>query len=294
MKQPNFFILGAPKCGTTSLASWLGEHPNIFMCRPKEPRFFDTDLKVPGRPRSVAQYESLFRLARREHQAVGEGSSGYLMSKDAVPAILRYCPSARFIVCLRNPVEMALSVHAHLFRAGMETEGKFERAWALQAHRKRGQCLPPLCHDAQLLQYGNVCTLGRQMERLFGLVPRERVLCILLDDMSNDPGREYLRALALLGVGDDRRRDFPTKNVRRLPRSPLLAQAVYAVRLAKASLFGIHPGTGLGAAFQKCSSRAPESRTVPPQIKAELQAYFKQDIELLGRLLQRDLSHWLT
>ena len=50
MKTPNFFILGAPKCGTTSLASWLSTHPNAYMSSQKEPFFFDTDEKVIGRP----------------------------------------------------------------------------------------------------------------------------------------------------------------------------------------------------------------------------------------------------
>ena len=65
MKRPNFFILGAPKCGTTSMAAWLSEHPNIFMSPIKEPFFFCTDL-IPGHPRRIIGYEGLFSAATSE------------------------------------------------------------------------------------------------------------------------------------------------------------------------------------------------------------------------------------
>jgi len=86
MKKPNFFILGAPKCGTTSLAMWLSEHPNIFMCPIKEPHYFNTDGLQ--RIKTLEQYESLFTDAKPEHVAVGEASTHYLYSKEAVPRIL--------------------------------------------------------------------------------------------------------------------------------------------------------------------------------------------------------------
>jgi hypothetical protein len=62
LRKPNFFILGAPKCGTTSLAEWLGTHPNIFLSAVKEPHFFNTDDRRGVM--TLATYEDLFRLAR--------------------------------------------------------------------------------------------------------------------------------------------------------------------------------------------------------------------------------------
>ncbi len=160
-KRPNFFILGAPKCGTTSLASWLSAHPNIFMSTPKEPRYFNTDYAAPDRPRSLEKYEQLFAEATPKHKAVGEATTGYLRSEKAVPAILKYAPSARFIVCLRNPIEMVQSVHAQLVKKGTEIEVSFERAWALQEVRRRGYSIPKTCHDSKVLLYGQACTLGK-------------------------------------------------------------------------------------------------------------------------------------
>src|SRR5210317_2370745 len=114
MKKPDFFFIGAPKCGTTALANWLREHPRIFMTqRPKEPWYFDNDIQNVDRM-SLEQYENLFQKADDNHLVVGEASTTYLRSREAVSNILEYSPSARFLVAIRNPVEMAPSVHAQL------------------------------------------------------------------------------------------------------------------------------------------------------------------------------------
>jgi hypothetical protein len=76
VKTPNFFILGAPKCGTTSLAAWLAAHPAVYMSPLKEPAYFAADLKV-DRP-GPQEYRALFSAAGDIHLAVGEASTCYL------------------------------------------------------------------------------------------------------------------------------------------------------------------------------------------------------------------------
>src|SRR4030042_1778226 len=89
MKKPDFFIIGAPKGGTTSLAAWLADHPQVYMSSAKEPHFFNTD-EPHHLSRSLSKYESLFEGAGIEHRAVGEASTGYLLSQVAVSNILNY------------------------------------------------------------------------------------------------------------------------------------------------------------------------------------------------------------
>ncbi len=143
-RLPNFFILGAPKCGTTSLASWLGEHENIYMSPVKEPNYFNTDVRIIGRLTDW-EYQALFRGACEKHMAVGEATTGYLRSRVAVERILDAVSDARFIVCIRKPIEMAISYHGELVKSGIETETDFETAWRLQEIRRRGVRTPPLC-----------------------------------------------------------------------------------------------------------------------------------------------------
>jgi len=49
LTRANVFILGAPKCGSTSLAAWLSQHPDAFVSDPKEPRYFNSDWAFPFR-----------------------------------------------------------------------------------------------------------------------------------------------------------------------------------------------------------------------------------------------------
>ena len=74
MRKPNFFIVGAPKCGTTALSEYLREHPQVFMSRPKEPHHFATDMPRYRFTKNEADYLDLFSGADDSHTAIGEAS----------------------------------------------------------------------------------------------------------------------------------------------------------------------------------------------------------------------------
>ena len=76
MKKPDFFIVGAPRCGTTALCQYLDEHPEIYISKPKEPCFFDHDLS----PTTLKYKEYLELFEPGYHQLCGEGSTWYLFS----------------------------------------------------------------------------------------------------------------------------------------------------------------------------------------------------------------------
>jgi len=150
---PNFFIIGAPKTGTTALSEYLKDHPNIFFCPVKEPHFFDLDtskrLKL-----NLQTYLSLFAEADPAlHQAVGEGSTGYLFSKVAVSEILKFNPNSKFIVMLRNPVDLVQSWHSEMYYEGVEDVVDFEKAWKLEQERRQGRNIPKSCWEPKKLFY---------------------------------------------------------------------------------------------------------------------------------------------
>jgi len=235
MKKPNFFIIGAPKCGTTSLAAWLKEHQQIYMSTPKEPHHFNTDQRYIMVKES-SDYDRLFEKANNQHLAVGEASVFYLYSQEAVPNIENYAADIKYIVCLRNPIEMAYSLHEQLIISGYEDEQNFEAAWFLQDDRMHGKSIPSLCKDSIFLQYGAVCSLGVQLERLYTHVPQERVFPLLLDDLRDDPRAAYLRVLKFLNVEDDGRTDYFVKNPAKALRSPWVMKMVRRLGNVKRSL----------------------------------------------------------
>jgi hypothetical protein len=291
MRKPNFFIIGAPKCGTTSLAAYLESHPQIFFSPYKEPHHFNTDENWVWTPER-SRYEELFRGATQFHRAIGEGSVWYLHSSVAVLNIEQYTPDARYIVCLRSPVEMAYSLHEQQFVSGNEHIEDFAEAWELNNDRLKGKSISRWCRESRHLAYGSACLLGEQLDRLYNLVPRERVHTVLLDDVKADPRTEYLSVLKFLGVDDDGRYSFSMKNPAKERRSRVLLRAIQLIGSFKRQM-GIHKSFGLLSAIDRKNINYRKRQPLSDEMKHKLQDYFNSDVELLGRLLDRDLSRWL-
>lgn len=291
MKSPNFFIIGAPKCGTTALASWLAEHPHVFMSPVKEPHYYNTDLRRTIT--SEVEYQRLFAGAKGQHIAVGEASVLYLYSAEAVPQVLSDAPDARFVVMLRNPVEMAPSLHEQLYFTFNEDVEDFRAAWYLQQDRASGNQLPKASTEPALLQYGRICGLGCQVKRLLATVPREQCHFILLDDIKNNVEAEWLRLLEFLSVPDDGRESFPTENSAKSRRYPVVARSALALGRLKTRLFGRAFSLGLLNRVNRLTREERARVPLDPGMRAELEAYFHDDVRLLESLLDRDLSCWI-
>src|SRR5262245_38442672 len=135
-----FFIAGAPRCGTTSLAVALAQHHQVCFSEPKEPHFFTRVADGYDLARTRRAYiKSFFPTERLSRDALGEASPSYLYSRTAIRAIDRMFPAARFIVMVRNPLEMMPSYHARLLFTLDEDVADFETAWRLQKQRAIGR-----------------------------------------------------------------------------------------------------------------------------------------------------------
>jgi len=290
MRMPNFFIVGAPKCGTTSIAYWLTKHPQVFFSPVKEPHFFSTD--EPSRPiDDLLRYERLFEKAGPHHAAVGEGSTGYLASRTAVPSILAYNPDARFIICLRNPVDMACSLHAEQLAQGQEHIEDFATAWGLCSERAAGRRVSRWCESAKRLDYASVCSLGSHLERLFSIVDRARIHVLLFDDLTESAPTLYSGILEFLGIADDGSTAFEVRNSRSRLRSNALKKAVLSAGKLKRSL-GIDAGIGLLNAIDRANRKTAKPLAMTTELREELNRHFRPEVEKLAQLLSRDFSHW--
>src|SRR5688572_14975159 len=131
------FIVGAPRCGTTSLARYLETHPAICFSCVKEPHYFaQYDLRdlATGDLRRRIEDDYLRRyFGRRQNdrRLLAEGSVSYLYAAAQMEPILRLWPNARFVICLRDPCEMLPSLHQRLVFNGDETVTDFAQAWSL-------------------------------------------------------------------------------------------------------------------------------------------------------------------
>jgi len=290
MAKPNFFILGAPKCGTSSLAFWLYRHPEVYIAPMKEPNYYNTDL-AGQRVSTPEAYARLFDGATERHRAIGEASAWYLYSQSAVPNILDEIPDARFIVCLRNPVEMARSLHGQQIFSSNEHIERFEDAWEAQPARAEGRDVLPTCSDPKLLLYGPACRLGSQLERLYENCRKDRVHCVFLDDMRADSRAIYLGALDFLDVEDDGQTAFPTVNSAHRRRSKGLARTIKRVGLLKQRLS--LPRLGIARKIEKFNRTKNTRQPMSSATRAMLVDYFRDDIALLQKLTERDLGQWM-
>lgn len=280
MPKPNFFIVGAPKCGTTSLAGWLSEHPNALMSPIKEPHYYSTDLGNRA-VTSRGRYEDLFKRANWNHRAIGEASTWYLYSRDAVPKIEIANPNARYIVMTRDLISMAHSLHHHNLRVLHEDQVSFEVAWSLQATRMAGHNIPNTCTEPVFLQYFEACSLGSQLHRLCRHVSRDRILHLPLADLQSDPAKSYRRVLDFLGLPDDDRRVFFAANKARGYRSHSVQRLIRLggkIRLA----LGFQRGFGLGRLNEMTLPKEPLSDS----FRAELTQAFRQEQQLLEEFNQ--------
>lgn len=294
MKKPNFFIIGAPKCGTTSLAKWLGRHPNIYLSNIKEPHYFYTD----GNSKFITthnwdEYIRLFKDVSPMHHAVGEASVFYLFSKEAVKNILNLFPEAKFIVLLRNPVEMAASLHWQEIYSENEQIIEFQKAWEVQPLRAQGKMITPKCKEPRHLVYGDVCKLGEQMQRLITLVNRERIKIIFLEDIISDPQKAYADVLRFLDVNHEFTTDFKPENIAKSVRSKTLNKLLKLGGSFKSKI-GIRKRTGIFAPILKLNTVRNTKPAVPNDFKAKLKCYFREDIRRLELITDRNLSHWTS
>jgi hypothetical protein len=298
--KPNFFIVGAPKCGTTALYEYLRHHPNIFLPEIKEPHFFAKDLGNYPRIKTLEEYTGMFAGSSAEQWRVGEASVYYLRSSVAIANIREFNPDARIIAMLRNPVEMLHSLHSQLLYVSQETVVDFQAAWRLQDRRSRGVDLPPKIRSPLLVQYEQVGKLGTQAQRLLSLFPRNQVKLILFDDFATSPQSVYDEVLAFLGVPHDGRTDFPRVNenkrarvdwLRRFYRRPpsLLQNAVRSLKRA----VGANGITAMKRKMVSLNTVRERRQPISPEFRAELVETFRDEVALLSRLVHRDLSHWV-
>lgn len=291
MRKPNLFLIGAPRTGTTALATWLSSRQDVWFSPVKEPGFFCPDFYRPYRRLKEDTYLSLFAGASASHIYVAEGSTRYLYSDVAVPAIERWAENPKYIAIVRNPVELVHSLHNLMVFGGAEQHADFEKAWRLSDARKKGHEILRSCSDPSSLVYTEMGRLGRQIERLFNVVPESRRKVLVYDDLLRDASAFYREVLDFLGLDDDGRQNFAVINSPMASRSQLLGDAIRFLANIKYAM-GLMKSFNILGPLSSLNSIDWPRKELSPEVRAEVQDFFREDVALLSRLLGRDLSDW--
>src|SRR3712207_5180784 len=172
---PNFLIVGAMKSGTTSLATYLGDHPQGYMVPDKELRFFDHHFDE-----GLDWYRACF-TPPPEAVAVGEATPTYLVDADAPQRVAARLPDGGCVALLREPVDRAYSHYWH-WRKRMGEQREF--AEAIEAELAQGSAAQHSRWDPEHPERYHYLAPGRyapQLRRLVEHVPRERVHVVLFE-----------------------------------------------------------------------------------------------------------------
>lgn len=289
-RQPNLFILGAPKCGTTSLANWLSAHPEVFMSPYKEPHWFNSDHGHHA-VNSWNEYLGLFSGAPDHATVLAEASVWYLYSECAVQEIMQFNPNSLFLVLVRNPIQMAPSLHNQMVFAGYENIKDFAKAWRVQPERQNGERIPPLCREPSYIQYGPACSIGTQLEEAYSVVGSDRLKVIFLDDLKSNPSATYSDVLSFLGVCSDAATDYSAKNPSKERKSFAINYVTKLSGRFKKRL-GVSRSMGLLSAIERWNTRYRERPSLTAAEYDMLANYFENEIIKLERITARDLSGW--
>jgi hypothetical protein len=298
MPKPNFFIVGAPKSGTSSIYTYLKKHPQVFLAK-KEIFYFCHDLtfRTPKLRESV--FLSYFSDAKNQ-KAIGDAASIYLLSSGSAKEIKEFQPEAKIIMILRNPVQMVYSIHSELYYTGDEPIENFENALNAESSRRAGELIPPY-HRGPLeaMFYSTVAKYYEQVLRYKNVFPDDKLHIILYDDFIANPEVEYRKVLKFLELDDFVPDSFEVVNSNKGPRSRLflsfLVKPPDFIKSIGKVLFPHHTKRRiwLMKTLWNLNAKYKPRNPLTNELKQRLVDMYKDDIEKLAKLLNRDLNEWL-
>ncbi len=274
MPLPDFIIGGAPKCGTTSLFQYLGQHPEVYTSTPKEPHFFAGGWQEEM---SREEYEKLFE-EKGPQQKAGEGSTWYLNYADeSAPKIAKIIPQVRLIFLVRNPVDRDYSDYwFHLQRGSIPLRKSFSHYVSR--------------FDHWIFDGSKSYISG--LKAFYSHFREDQILVLLTADLRENCDEVLRRVCSHIGVTVDY--SFDLKNRHNVTKYPLSVQLCRWIgRIAP----GLSKWTAAKKWFRGLRSRllfstGAEKPSMRDADRRRLAARYKEEIEELEDLIGRDLSQW--
>lgn len=303
MIMPNFIIVGAPKCGTTSLYHYLNQHPQIFMSPNKEPGFFAYEGKKPihsgpgdryawTAKKSIVNLKSYQALFEDSGSSIarGEATTMYLYLKEAPVRIHKYLPNAKIIMVLRDPIERAFSHYLQVRRDNREWIRDFSEALKLEDKRIEKNFAPAW-------HYRHVSLYSTQVQRYLKYFSNEQIRIYLYDDFIETPQKVIQDIFDFLGVDSKWQPDMSNQHntMGNIPKCRLLNRFLYYPNPLKSALrLSIPPAIRKDFMTQISRRNVIELPTLDKNLRKEVLPLFLEDISKLQTLIHRDLSHWLV
>jgi hypothetical protein len=282
-RKPNFFIVGTPKSGTTSLFNYLEQHPNIFVPKIKEPHYFSSAevensyYKIPI-INNLEDYLNLYKEASNS-KAIGDFSTSYLYNLECAEKIKKFNYEAKIIILLRNPVDRAVSHYLMDYNLGYVKVSLMEIL------------KDPVRNAKHYQQYVSRGFYNDQIKNYFKHYDKSNILIVLSDDFFNNPSNIIAKIFEFLEVNKTFKPNFgniynkysvPKYNfVKWLKRSSALNRSFNYVPLSIK--------TKIKSIFIIQNVKKPELL----EEKLILKELFNQDLKNTSREIKKDLKIWL-
>ena len=295
MALPNLLIVGAAKSGTTSLHNYLNQHPDVFMCSPKEPHFLINkeigEERIPKGVLNLEDYKSLFE-GKSEKRYRGESSVMYLSFPEiTIKNIKKYLSEeVKIIIMLRNPVERAYSGYQHVKRYNMMENLSFKDA--LELTENRYQETLNMTPASRYLLLGNYYNQVKSYQQQF-----DDVHVVIYDDYKANLNEELNKVFDFLTirritvnteqrhmVGGWEWKDGSMKKIM-MQKNPIKTMLKYIIPFKGLRKF-------IRLKLQQENTKLVKN--IKPETEKWLKVYYKEDVAQLSELLNRDLNHWLV
>tara|TARA_B110000196_G_C21033387_1_gene608725 strand:+ start:210 stop:1076 length:867 start_codon:yes stop_codon:yes gene_type:complete len=284
----DFFIVGAPKAGTTSLFHYLDEHPEIGMSSQKEPDYFsDKDIQNRGmyygknRIDTIEKYHDLFDDTNSKLK--GEGSVSYLFYNNVPAKIKEYNPNAKIIIMLRNPIDRAFSHYLMDYRLGV-VSNTFEDIVFKQSKHKHASLF--------YQQYVKVSEYTVQIKRYLDFFSADNILVIDYEDFKEDVLGVVNKTFLFLGVNQGFEPNVIKKyNTFTMPKNYLI-RFVYSSVILRRLLTYIIPSV-LISQIRSVLFKSNKKPILEDSTRDFLRKHFRNDINALSVLLRKDYSEWI-
>lgn len=285
MQKPNFFIVGAPKCGTTALYRYLDDHPQVLLSDPKEVNYFSKpELEEQNlyyqdfKPKDEKDYLKLFRAVNNTTKIIGEASVSYLYYPKVAERIYRFNPESKIVILLRDPVSRAWSHYLMDRRLGLVKKEFIEIFHSEMDEDK-----------LNFQQYFLLGIYSEQIKRYTELFGLKNVKVILSDDLKSNTKLVIADLYDFLGIEHIDFGNSKTYNTYKEANNKLI-KSLYTSHFFRKTAKRIIPRIILN----KISNTFFETNSpkLEGNFRTTLKKYYNKEICNLESLLSRDLSEW--